>query len=87
MRIQAIEHKGEKRIRLDFERDEKIISKIKQIRECKWSQSKRCWHFLYTKVAFEELKAMFGEELVLPEAVSKTKQPSIVDSRKVRNGC
>lgn len=67
IQVQTIEHRGEKRIRLDFERDERIISKIKRIKGRKWSQTKRCWHLPYTRAAFEELKVMFGEDLVLPD--------------------
>ncbi|MEM9889127.1 MAG: tyrosine-type recombinase/integrase [Bacteroidota bacterium] len=86
IQLQAIEHRGEKRIRLDFKRDEKIITKVKQIKGRKWSQTKRCWHLPYAKAAFEQLKAIFGEELVLPEqkgATSKTEQPLIIEQIRV----
>ncbi|MEL6719768.1 MAG: site-specific integrase [Bacteroidota bacterium] len=73
IQIRAIEHRGEKRIRLDFKKDNSIISEIKQIKGRKWSQTKRCWHLPYTKAAFEALKAMFGDDLVLPEKVKEEK--------------
>ncbi|MEN0049629.1 MAG: tyrosine-type recombinase/integrase [Bacteroidota bacterium] len=72
IQVQAIEHKGEKRIKLSFERNEKIIAKIKQIKGRKWSQTKRCWHLPYNRAAFEELKAMFGDDLVLPQKKEST---------------
>jgi integrase/recombinase XerD len=37
-------HKGEKRITLEFEKDDEIISLIRKVNDVRWSSTMRCWH-------------------------------------------
>jgi len=61
IKISRITHRGESRIKVVFERDTDLISKIKTIRGRRWSKTKTCWHIPYSVESFEELKAVFGE--------------------------
>ena len=42
-------HRDEKRITLEFEKDDQIISLIKQVEGVRWSSTMRCWHMPDTK--------------------------------------
>jgi len=69
-------HKGEKRITLEFERDDEIISLIRKVDDVRWSSTMRCWHMPDTK---ESIGNMFN---ALKGSVyfdySALKSPSIV---------
>ncbi len=61
MKAEIIEHKGEKRIKIDFPYNQEIASRIKQIAGSAWSQSNRAWHIPYTQAAFNQLKNLFPD--------------------------
>jgi integrase/recombinase XerD len=42
-------HKGEKRITLEFEKDDEIINLIRKVDDVRWSSTMRCWHMPDTK--------------------------------------
>lgn len=42
-------HRDEKRITLEFEKDDQIISLIRQVEGVRWSSTMRCWHMPDTK--------------------------------------
>ena len=66
--LSKIEHRGQSRIQILFEKNPSLISKIKSIEGRKWSQTKRCWHLPYSTNSFQQLKLVFGKEnLVLPK--------------------
>lgn len=47
--VKLLKHKGEKRIAVYFEKNAKLIARIKTIEGARWSQSKRVWHIPDTK--------------------------------------
>lgn len=66
--LSKINHKGEIRIQLQFDRNYDFINKIKSIHGRRWSQTKKCWHLPYSSESLENLKLKFGEEnLVFPD--------------------
>lgn len=70
MKASKIEHKGETRIKLNFEYNKENISKIKLITDVKWSQTIKSWHIPYSKEAFNHLKSVFPD--VMYDAPQKT---------------
>ncbi|MEM6965934.1 MAG: hypothetical protein AAF573_14295, partial [Bacteroidota bacterium] len=67
IKLAKIQHRGETRIQVLFEKNRTLIAKIKSIEGRQWSQTKRCWHLPYSKAAFKKLKAVFGEENLVYE--------------------
>ncbi|MDY0014989.1 MAG: tyrosine-type recombinase/integrase [Bacteroidales bacterium] len=61
MKAIKFKHKGEDRIKLVFPYNSEIIKLIKQIKECRWSQTNQFWHIPYTKEAFSHLKKLVPE--------------------------
>ena len=61
IKLSKIEHRGAIRIKVLFEKEADLISKIKTIEGRRWSKSKNCWHLPYSKDSFDALKAVFGE--------------------------
>lgn len=59
MKVSKIEHKQEIRIRVDFEFNREDVTKIKLIKDAKWSVSLQAWHIPYSKEAFKALKLSF----------------------------
>ena len=59
MKAEKIEHKGEKRIKIDFPFNQEIASLLKQINDAKWSRTNKIWHIPYTQEAFNQLKSLF----------------------------
>ncbi len=57
--VSKVKHKGNVRIKVDFEYNRDIIEKLKTINDCKWSQSMRAWHIPYTHESLDLLKKMF----------------------------
>jgi site-specific recombinase XerD len=59
MKAVKIEHKGEKRIKIDFPYNQEIAALLKQIKGAQWSRTNKSWHIPYTQVAFSQLKNLF----------------------------
>ncbi|MEL7021744.1 MAG: tyrosine-type recombinase/integrase, partial [Bacteroidota bacterium] len=70
--IEKIQHRNEDRIKVVLPNGNDFRKKIKSITGRKWSATKSCWHVPYSKQAFAELKATFGELEIIG-------QPKIVD--------
>ncbi len=84
MKAEKIEHKGEKRIKVDFPYNREIAARLKQIDGSKWSRTNKSWHIPYTQQAFNQLKDLFPDveypkkknELELSEAEEFEIKPS-----------
>lgn len=61
MKALPLIHKGNQRIRIDFSFNTKIVQMLKQLKDCKWSETKKCWHIPWSKIEFTELKNLFPE--------------------------
>jgi site-specific recombinase XerD len=59
IKAEHIFHKNEDRIAILFDYNPTIIEQIKQINDCKWSKTRRCWHIPYVRLAFDELLKLF----------------------------
>jgi len=88
MKAEKFQHRGEKRIKVDFPFNQEIALLIKQISGAKWSRTNKAWHIPYTQEAFNQLKMLFPDieypkkknELEHSEAVkSEIKLPEPVD--------
>ena len=65
VQLQAIEHRGEQRIKVLMPNREDYKTLIKQVKGRKWSQTKRCWHLPYTKAAFQQVQELFDEVITI----------------------
>ncbi len=61
MKAEKIEHRGEKRIKIDFPYNKEIASLLKQIAGATWSRTNKSWHIPYTQEAFNQLKSLFPD--------------------------
>lgn len=61
MKAEKIEHKGEKRIKIDFPYNQEIASRLKQIDGASWSRTNKSWHIPYTQEAFSQVKNLFPD--------------------------
>lgn len=61
VKLSKIEHRKEQRIKVQFEKQADLITKIKTIYGRRWSKTKNCWHLPYSKDSFDALKVVFGE--------------------------
>lgn len=81
--LSKMEHRGDTRIKVVFEIDQALISKMKGR---KWSQTKRCWHLPYLKESFENLEKVFGVEgLIYPSKQSLVASKRLVTSYQISN--
>jgi integrase/recombinase XerD len=60
-------HKGEKRLQLRFRYNKELISRVRSIDGCRWSQTMRCWHVPDNP---ESIKKLTGKDLACNEKVS-----------------
>lgn len=90
MKTIAIEpaiHNHERRIKLVFDYDDLLISKVKKLPGCKWSRTMKCWHIpyvpniihtlfeLFKGIAFIDYTAMKGREIVKDEKQNTMEHP------------
>ena len=61
MKAYAIEHKGMKRIKVEFPYHQKTIDLLRQIEDCKWSKTLSSWHIPETTEALTMLKTIFPD--------------------------
>ncbi|RNI27186.1 recombinase XerD [Rufibacter immobilis] len=59
VKASPLEHRNERRIRVDLPADSSHTDRIKAIPGRKWSKTHRCWHVPYTKEAFAQLRESF----------------------------
>lgn len=83
--IEKIKHYNEDRIKVLLPNEADFREKIKSIKGRKWSATKNCWHVPYSKQAFAELKAIFGELEIIGQRKTvddspREKEPTIEPS-------
>lgn len=59
MKVEKIIHRDLERIKIDFPYNTELAAKLRQLPDCKWSQTHKAWHIPYTKPAFTMLQALF----------------------------
>jgi integrase/recombinase XerD len=74
LEIQKTMHRAEKRIKLIFEKDERLIQKVRTIHACKWSATMRCWHVPDTERSLAAIKQLFPNHSSLFNKTSKEKE-------------
>jgi site-specific recombinase XerD len=74
LEIQKTMHRAEKRIKLIFEKDERLIQKVRTIQACKWSATMRCWHVPDTERSLAAIKQLFPNHSSLFNKTSKQKE-------------
>lgn len=84
IQLSKIDHRGETRIKIQFERKEELIQKVKSIEGRKWSQTKKCWHLPYSKESFENLKLVFGDNLLIFPKKKEETSPSKPTNLKLK---
>jgi signal transduction histidine kinase len=61
MKAIYVEHRGMKRIKVVFPYNSEIITQLRQIEDCRWSQTMRAWHIPDTPDAINKLKSIFPD--------------------------
>ncbi len=56
-------HRKEKRIKLIFDYAQELIKKIRQIHDCKWSKTMKCWHIPYREDYVNFFNKQFNGEI------------------------
>ena len=79
--LSKIEHRGEVRIALRFERHAVLESIIRQLRNRKWSTTLKCWHIPYSKEALDEAKTRFADTAEFK--ISGKQQQSVLDEKRI----
>lgn len=79
MKIIHIIHKGENRLKLEFDYDANIILQLKQKFNAKWSQTHRTWHVAYNDENIIALNQIFGVLYANNDLTFATK-PSILST-------
>ena len=69
-KAQLITHKGEKRIAILFDKDARLIARIKTFEGARWSTSKRFWHLPDTLAYRSHFKIAIGP-LLCPEGLQE----------------
>ena len=65
---EKVKHKGQLRIRLKFGYDRVLAEKVKEIQDCRWSQSMKSWHIPHRNDYVEYLSK------ILPGVLFKSEQ-------------
>jgi site-specific recombinase XerD len=81
MKAEKFEHRGEKRIKIDFPYNREIASRLKQIDSAKWSRTNSSWHIPYTQEAFNQLKTLFPD-IEYPQKKNEL-EPSETENLKI----
>lgn len=76
MQVSKTIHRGEKRIKLVFPKNEIIQQELKKIKDSKWSKTQRAWHIPYGKEYFTQLKNMFPNLQVVNNLPNKINNPA-----------
>lgn len=76
IRTEPVVHRKEKRIKLIFSYNSKLIEEVKKIPGVKWSQTMHCWHIPYTKEAYITLKKLCKGKI---EIVVNTPEKKTID--------
>jgi len=61
MKAIQFNYKDKPRIKLIFPYNSILIQTIKEIKDCRWSQSNQCWHIPYSEDAINQLKTLFPQ--------------------------
>jgi integrase/recombinase XerD len=91
VKLEKADHKGEKRILIRFDYDKELIALVKNINDCRWSASKRCWHMGNNpenlREIFRLLKgiAYIDANGVFNNSTKKTTQKSFISLLKLDN--
>lgn len=80
--ISLIEHRNEKRIKINSTFNFAITSKIKSIKGRKWSRTLKCWHIPHTKPVYNDLLRLFSKENIL--VISKKRTASEIKKETVK---
>jgi hypothetical protein len=80
--VSRIIHSGEPRLKLKFEYDREIITKVKTLNDCRWSRTLGAWHIPDNESGVNRLISVLGNEMlvfdkgILPEAQVNTSYTS-----------
>lgn len=84
MTASVVEHKGEKRIKVDFPFSSELTQKIKSIDGAKWSRTLKAWHVPYSKLAFDKLKFLFPEiEIISEKKIDPKRQTENIPEKTI----
>ncbi len=69
-------HRNEKRVKLIFDYTQELIKKIRQIHDCRWSKTMKCWHIPYREDYMNFLNKQFDGQIKFIEKQEIKKQVS-----------
>lgn len=72
-RLRPLHHRGEKRIKVEFPKNDLAIAAVKKVQGRRWSRTHCCWHVPYSSAAYRELQQHF-ELTLMDEAAVPAKQ-------------
>lgn len=78
IQTQIVTHKGEKRVKLVFEYDQKLIGEIKQLSGAKWSKTMHSWHIPYAPDYNESISRLITKETLKNIHEAEHKPPKIL---------
>ncbi len=59
VRVIPILHYGEKRLRMQFPYNEKVLDLIQKVPDCRWSATMHCWHVPDSEESVKHISALF----------------------------
>lgn len=77
-------HKGNKRIALEFSKDEEIMQLIRKVDDVRWSATMKCWHVPDTKNSVNEVFNILKGRAYFNYSQLKCQEPFKEDERKVQ---
>lgn len=80
--VESILHKGEQRIKVIIANLAHTKALIKQVEGRRWSQTKGCWHIPHTSAAYQQLKKLFDEVLVIKKETNTSIESQTVLPKK-----
>ncbi len=79
-----VNHKGLKRIALEFGRDEEIMQLIRSVAEVRWSATMKCWHMPDTKIAVNDMFNALKGRVYFNYSQLKYRQSEKEDDKKAQ---
>jgi len=86
-----VEHRCERRIKLEFPYNSELLDRIKEIEGCKWSQTMRCWHVPDNEASRQAIHLLGIDHTnsvsdITTNKLTRDLKSNIPKTQKVRNG-
>jgi integrase/recombinase XerD len=82
MKAEKITHKGNDRYKLEFSNNPENNNLVRKIKGSTWSKTLHTWHIPFTKAAFDELKLLFPDTILVGMRIKEAVQPKTAGLEK-----